>query len=73
MIDSFINYTNNDNEGSKYNKAEKGANSNFFDRIIIKKGSDWKNNFDNIMLLASVYNSFTQAYQAAFGDPDSVA
>ena len=38
---------------------------------MIKKDSTWKAIFDNVMLIASCYNTFTQAYFAAFGNPTS--
>jgi hypothetical protein len=61
MIDSFINYRSKDDDGqTKFNKGVPAQrNVTFFEKIVIEKGCDWKNNFDNIMLFASVYNSFT--------------
>ena len=44
-------------------------NKNFFNKLIIKKDSTWKALFDNVMLIAACYNTFTQAYYAAFGFP----
>lgn len=42
-------------------------NSNIFDCLIIKQNSTWKSFFDLIMLLASCYNTLSNAYQASFG------
>lgn len=36
-------------------------------RFVIKIDCTWKAMFDNLMLIVSVYNTFTQAYFAAFG------
>lgn len=43
--------------------------ASFFDRFVIAKDSSWKNAFDMVMLVASCYNVFTQAYYSAFGLP----
>lgn len=37
---------------------------------MIKEDSTWKAYFDLLMLIASVYNVFTQAYYSAFGLPE---
>jgi potassium voltage-gated channel Eag-related subfamily H protein 8 len=42
---------------------------NILDHLVIKIDSNWKSYFDLLMLFASVYNSFTQAYYSAFGEP----
>ena len=60
--------------------AQQGANEenlaqttvkrkSFFDKFVIDKDSSWKNAFDMVMLVASCYNVFTQAYYSAFGLP----
>jgi len=41
----------------------------FFDKFVISLDSTWKTSFDIIMLIASCYNTFSQAYYAAFGNP----
>jgi hypothetical protein len=45
---------------------------NIMDKLIISLDSDWKSYFDLLMLFASVYNSFTQAYYSAFGEPNEL-
>ena len=40
--------------------------NNFFNKFVIKIDSKWKGIFDNLMLIVSTYNTFTQAYYAAF-------
>ena len=42
---------------------------NIMKHLVISIDSNWKSYFDLIMLFASVYNSFTQAYYSAFGEP----
>jgi hypothetical protein len=39
------------------------------DRLVIPKESTWKGVFDIVMLIASCYNVFSQAFYAAFGEP----
>ena len=39
------------------------------DRFVIPQESSWKNAFDIVMMLASCYNIFTNAFCTAFGEP----
>ena len=43
----------------------------FVNRLIIKSDSQWKAVFDLVMLFASCENTFSQAFQAAFGTFES--
>lgn len=43
---------------------------NFFDYMVISRESNWKAIFDVVLLFASVYNTFSQAFYSAFGEPD---
>lgn len=56
-------------EGENFNSG--GANSNFFDILVIKKDSSWKGAFDILMLFVSCYNIFVNAYYSAFGIPNT--
>jgi hypothetical protein len=38
---------------------------------VIKIDSTWKAKFDVVMLIASCYNTFSQAFYAAFGNPEN--
>lgn len=46
--------------------TSKKLQTNYFNRFVIKIDSTWKAFFDNVMLIVSTYNTFTQAYIAAF-------
>lgn len=46
--------------------------NNMFDMLVIEKDSSWKNGFDMVMLLASCYNVYSQAYYSAFGLPEGL-
>jgi hypothetical protein len=52
--------------------VQKSGEVDYLSMLIISKDSDWKTVFDIIMLFASVYSTFSQAYYAAFGPPDVV-
>lgn len=39
---------------------------------MIRIDSKWKSRFDTLMLIASCYNTFSQAYYAAFGNPENI-
>ena len=51
-----------------YDKVE----TNFFDKFVIPIECGWKDEFDNIMLLASCVNVFSQGYYSAFGNPTTM-
>ena len=40
-----------------------------FDKFVIKVESRWKNVFDGILIISSVYNVFVNAFYAAFRSP----
>lgn len=42
---------------------------NVFDKFVIPLESGWKANFDNLLILASCINVFTQGFYSAFGNP----
>lgn len=63
-------YQGNSNEPENANL--KSNDDNFLDRLIIKIDCPWKGMFDNMMLVVSTYNTFSQAYYAAFGSTDQV-
>ena len=42
---------------------------NYFDKYVISITSVWKGHFDTILLIASAFNSFSQGFYAAFGNP----
>ena len=42
-------------------------NKSFINKLVIKSDSQWKASFDILMLFASCENTFSQAFQAAFG------
>lgn len=50
-------------------KGSSQKKGNFFDNFVIKLDNPWKNLFDVVMVFASGYSTFTQAYYAAFGLP----
>jgi len=52
-------------------QRQERPNENIFDNLVIKLDSTWKGIFDIILLFASVMNTFSQAYYAAFGLPTS--
>lgn len=52
--------------------SPKSGEIDYLAMLVIGKDSDWKTVFDMVMLVASVYSTFTQAYYAAFGPPDKV-
>ena len=60
-------YSHIESEESTKAADQKNKQKNYFNLLVIKKDSQWKAFFDNIMLIASCYNTFTQAYYAAFG------
>ena len=40
--------------------------------MVISRESQWKAIFDVVLLFASVYNTFSQAFYSAFGEPDQI-
>ena len=49
----------------KYNKDDLA----FLDKLVISRDSKWKGKFDLMMMLASIFNVFSNAYYSAFGEP----
>jgi len=45
------------------------TNDGLFSNLVIDLDSSWKSAFDVVMLISSCYNTFSQAYYAAFGNP----
>lgn len=43
----------------------------FLDKLVISKDSRLKGYFDVMMMFASIFNVFTNAYYSAFGEPTS--
>lgn len=54
------------------NQPTKGIEKQLMQKLVIPLNCTWKSYFDNVMLIASVINTFSQAYYAAFGDPGQV-
>jgi hypothetical protein len=52
--------------------SPKSGEIDYLAMLVISKDSDWKTIFDVVMLFASVYSTFSQAYYAAFGPPEIV-
>ena len=46
---------------------------NVFDKFVIPLESPWKANFDNLLILASCINVFTQGFYSAFGNPQDTS
>jgi hypothetical protein len=61
MLMDLLNNVENENEVEK--------ELDIIHRFVITYESSWKSYFDLVMLYASVYNSFIQAYYSAFGEP----
>lgn len=52
--------------------SPKSGEIDYLAMLVIGKDSDWKTIFDIVMLFASVYSTFSQAYYAAFGPAEKV-
>lgn len=52
-------YTNLSNENIQEAMMKSKKNGNYFNKFVIKLDSPWKSWFDNLMLIVSVYNTFT--------------
>lgn len=70
--DLFQTYICQQEGGSEDITVSTKKSSNMFDKLVIEKDSSWKNAFDMVMLFASCYNVFTQAYYSAFGLPEGM-
>ena len=42
----------------------------FLDKLVISRDSKWKGKFDLMMMMASIFNVFSNAYYSAFGEPE---
>lgn len=56
------------------NDIDANVNSNkddlaFLDKLVISRDSKWKGKFDLMMMMASIFNVFSNAYYSAFGEP----
>jgi hypothetical protein len=56
------------------NDLDSNVNNNkddlaFLDKLVISRDSKWKGKFDLMMMFASIFNVFSNAYYSAFGEP----
>ena len=72
MFNHTFGVLKHDHSSNEANTVKSEGEFSFINKLIISKNSDWKAIFDIVMLFASVYNTFSQAYYAAFGEPEVV-
>jgi hypothetical protein len=70
IYENLYNHLLNDNIQEAMMKNKK--HGNYFNKFVIKIDSRWKAMFDNVMLIVSTYNTFTQAYIAAFASEEAL-
>lgn len=62
-LNLYIHHSQDNVQEQIMNQKRQG---NYFNNFVIKINSTWKASFDIMMLFVSTYNTFTQAYFAAF-------
>ena len=58
--------------GLDSNISSKKDDLAFLNKLVISKDGTWKGMFDLLMMFASIFNIFGNAYYSAFGVPESM-